>query len=141
MNIATVVCDHELGLLSDELVKSRASRVCLSTPPMNKKGQVSRLNIVPDKVQPLVRAAQQNVFARLQALFPNAPSSPTLQDRAASYPVVPAAKVLKVRIVTWNMHDSVPKVCAQRVLRTKRLTNHQGRPDGTAWICSPPCTL
>ncbi|KAF7312158.1 Inositol polyphosphate phosphatase [Mycena indigotica] len=40
-----------------------------------------------------------NVLARLQALFPTSPnpSSPTL------------AHNLKIRMVTWNMHDSLPK--------------------------------
>ena len=57
-----------------------------------------------------------NAFARrLHALFPSAQSSPssavindhtTSSRRRESLP----SKFLKVRIVTWNMHDSLPKV-------------------------------
>lgn len=51
-----------------------------------------------------------NVFARrFHALFPstqNPPDSATSSRRRESLP----PKFLKVRIVTWNMHDSLPKV-------------------------------
>ncbi|KAH7912033.1 Endonuclease/exonuclease/phosphatase [Hygrophoropsis aurantiaca] len=62
--------------------------------------------------------SQPTVLSRLQALFPASPSSSTFpnlqQDEAigtASRPQLTKKppKFLKIRVVTWNMHDSVPK--------------------------------
>ncbi|KAG5642058.1 hypothetical protein DXG03_003729 [Asterophora parasitica] len=69
------------------------------------------------------RAASQGpVFSRLQNLFPpntsQPPPSHALRPRLApekiavspqSKPVHHTRKAFKVRILTWNMHDSVPK--------------------------------
>ncbi|KAF9466458.1 Endonuclease/exonuclease/phosphatase [Collybia nuda] len=65
--------------------------------------------------QTSTRQGQQNVFARLQGLFPTTPSQagptnlPRSVQREGTLPPPAAPKVLKVRILTWNMHDSVPK--------------------------------
>ncbi|KAJ7032469.1 inositol polyphosphate phosphatase [Mycena alexandri] len=63
------------------------------------------------------RTGQPTVLARLQGLFPASPTTGT--HPTPSMPELPpiispprssvVAKALKVRIVTWNMHDSVPK--------------------------------
>ncbi|KAI0312672.1 hypothetical protein OF83DRAFT_1144919 [Amylostereum chailletii] len=61
------------------------------------------------------RSAHQNVFTRLQALFPASQSalntpSPTIDDDSHLHGLPPSPpKALKVRIVTWNMHESLPK--------------------------------
>ncbi|KAI5115634.1 hypothetical protein M0805_008636 [Coniferiporia weirii] len=65
------------------------------------------------------RAAQSNVLARLQALFPSSPTSPRTPVTSApaqpepkptsTIPARSSPRFLKVRIVTWNMHDSLPK--------------------------------
>lgn len=68
------------------------------------------------------RDAQQNhsVISRLQGLFPTSPNAlPTgglpssANDSDSIMRMAQSArlpKFLKVRILTWNMHDSVPKV-------------------------------
>ncbi|KAJ7475671.1 inositol polyphosphate phosphatase [Mycena latifolia] len=62
------------------------------------------------------RLGQPTVLARLQGLFPASPTTGThpppsmpepLASPQRSNPTLP--KSLKIRIVTWNMHDSVPK--------------------------------
>ncbi|KAI0048961.1 DNase I-like protein [Auriscalpium vulgare] len=54
--------------------------------------------------------AHPNVFSRLQALFPAAPSpSPLSAAEKSDVPAPPPPPPLKVRIVTWNMHESLPK--------------------------------
>lgn len=69
------------------------------------------------------RSSQPTVLARLQALFPSsgsAPSSPGgvhhVSDRSATHP---PPHFLKIRIVTWNMHDSLPKVSIVDILRAR----------------------
>ncbi|KAJ6544832.1 inositol polyphosphate phosphatase [Mycena vulgaris] len=60
---------------------------------------------------------QPTVLARLQGLFPTSPTTgthpiPTMpmpEPLAPQRPNPAVPKSLKVRIVTWNMHDSVPK--------------------------------
>ncbi|KAL0573409.1 hypothetical protein V5O48_008557 [Marasmius crinis-equi] len=64
---------------------------------------------------------QQTVFARLQGLFPNtnpgsgsgisANNDPGSSDKrpGSSQRSVNLPKSLKIRLLTWNMHDSVPK--------------------------------
>ncbi|KAJ7494584.1 inositol polyphosphate phosphatase [Mycena galericulata] len=61
---------------------------------------------------------QPTVLARLQGLFPTSPTSSTYpvsplpespQNKPPRRSSIVALKSLKVRIVTWNMHDSVPK--------------------------------
>ncbi|KAK7032983.1 carbohydrate-binding module family 5 protein [Favolaschia claudopus] len=64
----------------------------------------------------VVRPPPQPLFARLQGLFP---SSPTAMDAPLMPEPLPlgspgqsssvSAKALKIRIVTWNMHESLPK--------------------------------
>ncbi|KAG6828145.1 hypothetical protein H0H92_009031 [Tricholoma furcatifolium] len=62
---------------------------------------------------PRLNQSQQPVFARLQNLFPQTPTHPHAQSEKALPPLPSGApklrKALKVRIITWNMHDSVPK--------------------------------
>ncbi|KAF9039704.1 DNase I-like protein [Hymenopellis radicata] len=64
------------------------------------------------------RQGQQTVLARLQGLFPHSPSHGphsaldpfNTQATTPSPSRIPSTpKFLKVRILTWNMHDSVPK--------------------------------
>ncbi|KAK0470028.1 inositol polyphosphate phosphatase [Desarmillaria tabescens] len=64
------------------------------------------------------RQGQQTVLARLHGLFPHsapASSDSTVHDRQipqmppTAKSTVPSPKFLKIRILTWNMHDSVPK--------------------------------
>ncbi|KAK0480241.1 inositol polyphosphate phosphatase [Armillaria novae-zelandiae] len=64
------------------------------------------------------RQGQHTVLARLHGLFPHSapPSSDsTLHDRhipqmpPTAKPTALSPKFLKIRILTWNMHDSVPK--------------------------------
>lgn len=72
-----------------------------------------------------LRIGQSNMLARLHSLLPSAISTknamdlPTLQATSQSSmipessvpkPTQPAPRPLKVRIVTWNMHDTLPKV-------------------------------
>ncbi|KAJ3813593.1 inositol polyphosphate phosphatase, partial [Lentinula aff. lateritia] len=59
----------------------------------------------------------QSVISRLQGLFPTSPNAlsgipPSANDDATLRPPqssTTAPKFLKIRILTWNMHDSVPK--------------------------------
>ncbi|GLB40612.1 putative inositol polyphosphate phosphatase, catalytic domain homologues [Lyophyllum shimeji] len=89
--------------------------------PMNSRPQRTRASTLAGQGQ---RPAQQTaVFARLQALLPPAPhaaSTPTIQSprsmQEKALPPLPSQKrppaprkALKVRIITWNMHDSLPK--------------------------------
>ncbi|KAG6853783.1 hypothetical protein C0991_001372 [Blastosporella zonata] len=63
------------------------------------------------------------VLARLQGLFPPSPAQANApQDKAL--PPLPSSsthKALKVRILTWNMHDSVPKACPSRPYLLQRI--------------------
>ncbi|THV03175.1 DNase I-like protein [Dendrothele bispora CBS 962.96] len=61
-------------------------------------------------------SGQQTMFARLQGLFPNSipangsnssPETPLSDPNDSTRES--SARFLKIRIVTWNMHDSVPK--------------------------------
>jgi hypothetical protein len=62
------------------------------------------------------RPGEPTVLARLQGLFPTSPTS--MQQSVPAMPESPQVqsprrstpKSLKIRIHTWNMHDSVPKV-------------------------------
>jgi hypothetical protein len=69
------------------------------------------------------RPGQQTVFARLQSLFPAPPGAPALPSFPQNELQFPLAKLqssrkhpkfLKIRILTWNMHDSLPKVRMKR---------------------------
>ncbi|KAJ7637593.1 inositol polyphosphate phosphatase [Mycena polygramma] len=60
----------------------------------------------------------QPILARLQGLFPTSPTTSAHPTTSATHEPLPTPprrssivvpKALKVRIVTWNMHDSVPK--------------------------------
>ncbi|KAJ7219954.1 inositol polyphosphate phosphatase [Mycena pura] len=56
------------------------------------------------------RTGQPTVLARLQGLFPTSPTTginpiPSVPAQSPRRP----PKSLKIRIVTWNMHDSIPK--------------------------------
>ncbi|TBU43249.1 hypothetical protein BD309DRAFT_961154 [Dichomitus squalens] len=69
------------------------------------------------------RSAHSNVLARLQALFPSSPHPPTTASPHPSdstpvppHPPLPLPKFIKVRILTWNMHDSIPKGDCEELL-------------------------
>ncbi|OBZ72330.1 inositol polyphosphate 5-phosphatase [Grifola frondosa] len=78
---------------------------------------------VRDSVPNAGRTGHSNVLARLQALFPSSPhaiTSPLPQEISAQddssnlrSPAlgrnIPPQQFFKVRILTWNMHDSLPK--------------------------------
>ena len=87
---------------------------------------------------PVSSQQQQPVRARLQALFSSPPQlppldvplSPTSLSAVTSappvitvdppdLPAVAAPRFLKVRIVSWNMHESLPKVCPWSQYTTK----------------------
>ncbi|PCH42639.1 DNase I-like protein [Wolfiporia cocos MD-104 SS10] len=88
----------------------------------------------PDPRHP--RAGQSNVARRLQALFPSSPPSPSKDPSASPQPsrlelpqpppAQPSSRpFLKVRILTWNMHDSLPKVFTpELVLKVTGLLKH-----------------
>jgi hypothetical protein len=64
-------------------------------------------------------SVRANVLARIQSLLPNSMTGPALPSTAQSptspQPSSPSQpRCLKVRIVTWNMHDSLPKVCSAK---------------------------
>ncbi|KAF8556183.1 DNase I-like protein [Imleria badia] len=75
----------------------------------------------PRNISQLPRSArpgQQTVFARLQSLFPTSPgtaASPSFPQNDVAFPPPKLQssrkhpKFLKIRILTWNMHDSLPK--------------------------------
>ena len=76
------------------------------------------------------RKGHPNVFSRLQALFPASPSlssplpprTPSLGTDASNkhaHAIPPPAKSLKVRIITWNMHESLPKVRPRSSVRLR----------------------
>ncbi|KAJ8462988.1 hypothetical protein ONZ51_g10550 [Trametes cubensis] len=74
------------------------------------------------------RPAHTNVLARLQALFPSHPQSNTLPPSADAPATLPSPapeppKFLKVRILTWNMHDSLPKGDVEELLGSVPISN------------------
>ncbi|KAH9945499.1 DNase I-like protein [Epithele typhae] len=70
------------------------------------------------------RPAHTNVLARLHALFPSphgqststSPAEPT--PAPPPLPPRPPPKFIKLRVVTWNMHDSLPKGDLDELLGT-----------------------
>jgi hypothetical protein len=75
------------------------------------------------------------VFARLQALFPG--SGGAVSDKnVLPMPSQPSPVFLKVRIVTWNMHDAVPKVRRSIYIHIHRRLKNSGlgRPDRSAGV-------
>ncbi|KAI1797486.1 DNase I-like protein [Ganoderma leucocontextum] len=68
------------------------------------------------------RPAHSNVLARLQALLPSSHPSAASPQPSQPPPVLPPVppkplpKFIKVRILTWNMHDSLPKGDCQELL-------------------------
>ncbi|KAG6873244.1 hypothetical protein C0995_001264 [Termitomyces sp. Mi166 len=73
---------------------------------------------MPTRPCSIPQAVQQPaVLARLQALFPPTPTQSSVPAEKSFLPVSlpkPASKTrkaFKIRILTWNMHDSVPKAC------------------------------
>ncbi|KAF8588898.1 DNase I-like protein [Ramaria rubella] len=72
---------------------------------------------------PSPRLNQTRVFARLQALFPPTSSSPSTSSPTSLPPTAASLSVLspafiKTRIITWNMHDSLPKGNLEELLGT-----------------------
>lgn len=53
-----------------------------------------------------------SVFARLQAFLPHAlpPAPTTTPAPIEAPPEIPESKYIKIRIVSWNMNESLPKV-------------------------------
>ena len=79
----------------------------------------------------LTFAVATGVMARLHALFPTHTSdiAQTLPPGDVRRRTRPPPKFLKVRILTWNMHESVPKVrCHVIYLFTLSLLVTSGRP-------------
>ncbi|KAF9448611.1 DNase I-like protein [Macrolepiota fuliginosa MF-IS2] len=62
-----------------------------------------------EQVPVKARSAQSNVLFRLQSYLPSSPSSPKSVPPKSIQNVKPQPNFLKVKIVTWNMHDSLPK--------------------------------
>ncbi|KAH9848408.1 DNase I-like protein [Lenzites betulinus] len=74
------------------------------------------------------RPQHSNVLARLQALFPSQhpqPSTVLAPDASAPSPPPPPLppKFIKLRILTWNMHDSIPKGDVEELLGSVSLSN------------------
>ncbi|KAI0636171.1 hypothetical protein C8Q77DRAFT_1155884 [Trametes polyzona] len=74
------------------------------------------------------RPPHSNVLARLQALFPSQhPQSAPLPAHDAPTPAPPPPpeppKFIKVRILTWNMHDSLPKGDVEELLGSVSVHN------------------
>ncbi|KAH0833128.1 Endonuclease/exonuclease/phosphatase [Lanmaoa asiatica] len=74
-----------------------------------------------------VRQGQQTVFARLQSLFPASPGTAAIPSFPQNDVTFPSPKFqssrkhpkfLKIRILTWNMHDSLPKGDLEELLGT-----------------------
>ncbi|TFK80301.1 DNase I-like protein [Polyporus arcularius HHB13444] len=94
-----------------------------SPPPIDipALGTVPSPDTARDTSHP-TRPAHSNVFARLQALFPSAPHAhPSPQPVEPSpvpppLPPKPLPKFIKIRILTWNMHDSLPKGDVEELL-------------------------
>ncbi|KAJ7158921.1 inositol polyphosphate phosphatase [Mycena filopes] len=70
----------------------------------------------PAAVSVETRTGQPTVLARLQGLFPASPTTATQPTPSIDPPPLPSRKpsvvplkALKIRVVSWNMHDSVPK--------------------------------
>ena len=86
------------------------------------------------------------VMARLHALFP---STPTHEDPPPLPPksmdtrkARPAPKSINVRILTWNMHESLPKVCKLHVLlRVYMLRSYSRANSMSCWARFYPPTL
>ena len=91
---------------------------------------------------PFLPAQPQTVFARLQALFPASPAAATSTNapQEESSPVKKPPNFIKVHIVTWNMHDSLPKVRIDG-LREAFLEPDldTGRPERVAWCRQFAC--
>ncbi|KAI9001520.1 DNase I-like protein [Trametes punicea] len=86
------------------------------------------------------RPAHSNVLARLQALFPSAahPQPSPVGPPATSHPPVQdPPKCIKVRILTWNMHDSLPKGNVEDLLGSVPLSNPD-LPSGDVFTPSLP---
>ncbi|KAI0671976.1 hypothetical protein C8Q78DRAFT_1078711 [Trametes maxima] len=66
------------------------------------------------------RPQHTNVLARLQALFPSphpqTNTSPADQQPLVNSPLPDPPKFIKVRVLTWNMHDSLPKGDVEELL-------------------------
>ncbi|KAH7884604.1 hypothetical protein F5I97DRAFT_1890616 [Phlebopus sp. FC_14] len=85
------------------------------------------------------RQGQQNVFSRLQALFPTSPATATTPNCAWEVDAFPpprlqsakkTPKFLKIRILTWNMHDSLPKGDLEELLGAVHpYADHKRAPD------------
>lgn len=95
------VANHDPSLL-----KLKTSRTDLARPAVTSSGTSrSQRSMQPG-----------GVLARLQGLFPPSLSSsqsiptPTVSPNAVTSPLVSNPEFIKIRIITWNMHDSLPKV-------------------------------
>ncbi|KAI0350062.1 DNase I-like protein [Trametes cingulata] len=80
--------------------------------------------------RPPSRPAHSNVLARLQALFPSAPHPPPQPNTlpadsplSLQPPPPEPPKFIKVRILTWNMHDSLPKGDVEELLGSVPVSN------------------
>ncbi|KAF8484379.1 hypothetical protein JB92DRAFT_3028984 [Gautieria morchelliformis] len=81
------------------------------------KLKVSKTDARPEHAvrSPSASRSHPGVIARLQALFPPSLSSspsiptPTIPPSAVTSPSASNPEFIKTRIITWNMHDSLPK--------------------------------
>ncbi|KAI9066127.1 DNase I-like protein [Trametes sanguinea] len=78
--------------------------------------------------RPVPKPGHSNVLARLQALFPHPNAQPPPPNPADSpvtlhSPIPDPPKFIKVRILTWNMHDSLPKGDVEELLGSVPLPN------------------
>lgn len=81
------------------------------------------------------RLGPPGVIARLQALFP---PSPTVSHDAVALPSPSSPDFIKIRIITWNMHDSLPKVRLKVMSCSSVLAkgNIEGKLGGTFGLCA-----
>jgi hypothetical protein len=129
---------HKPVLSLDHITTARTPKSSGEYPPTERvillNNQSLRVNVQ--------LIAQSSVFARLQArLLPHAatpPPLPTASIHAGAPEKPPPPKYLKIRIITWNMNESLPKVSRYPTRFGRLFTCRQliGRPCCTSWISS-----
>ncbi|KAI0749899.1 hypothetical protein C8Q80DRAFT_1164548 [Daedaleopsis nitida] len=103
-------------------------------PPIDSPPPLDIPVLAPDSGRDTIRPARPahaNVLARLQALFPSSPHtqhSPSAQTPDTTpvpppLPPKPIPKFIKVRILTWNMYDSLPKGDVEELLGSVPTSN------------------
>ncbi|KAI0833743.1 DNase I-like protein [Trametes gibbosa] len=99
----------------------------LDIPALGARSPALSPDISREPTPRLPRPSHSNVLARLQALFPSQHPHPTTPptDPAPPSPTPPPVppKFIKVRILTWNMHDSLPKGDVEELLGAVSLSD------------------